>query len=834
LEDCRLAMAAELVEQLGLHAVGFAAVAEAACSTLGFAPLATAADSVRHCYAVTFGEGKVPRSMLKRAWAEPVQASGSVTEAVERSLAAILQPASGATLDMPGYPEFAKATAALCLGRRWLGHTSLFRHQKTANDAIKSGDHLSCKLHKDDFFDAQLVRCIRKAYHLQSDEKARRHECAIVGGNVYQHMAALRQKVGGDRSASVCWAVLQLAEHSSADTIVAKFAEVADRVHRCESAQKQAYNLLLVHAGGLVDAGRAGGAAVQPSQSAAPGVDGIDGAVGRVHAAFEDFLDDHKERAYKSAFEEPARYYYHVQGDGGGRDHVNVHGTNWYAVALHAGLGVSVPLVPEEEDVHFMAVAHFWGGLTPAAWTDVFATREHFGKEFEGIAPLRGDKSRFFRKGAGAGPLDARPPRQLRDSIRKDAGTRKMLAVYLERFSHFFSSEFFVRAAYEALNSELKPQHAGFRAACATLYGAYAQELGLAAPTLDEHLYDEYFTALDVPKASRFLSWVGLLEPTADDVAEMDRMRRAAASERRRQEQAAAEAAARAKNAEAEAEAAEAAHQGKELCPICYEYKADVASLDHWTLLGEARGDVTQHKMCADCIRAWGRNECPFCKEVLLKDSFMAFMQEFLSSVEHASSDANASAALLEELQLFEMQHDGQPTLIKRVFGLIAVDPHLCSKLDGALKGGASWPRDMAGILLRLHAMAEAGELRAVVDSTHAARLSRVVDSVWAQFEGNEKHMDPHFWGALYSQALVAWLCAWRGGMASAEGLAEAVRRAGRALVRMDQVRHKSEVVHERVRERLHEDYIALSHVPVWGAQDKDVVYTAFYGKKKN
>jgi len=150
LEDCRLAMAAELVEQLGLHAVGFAAVAEAACSTLGFAPLATAADSVRHCYAVTFGEGKVPRSMLKRAWAEPVQASGSVTEAVERSLAAILQPASGATLDMPGYPEFAKATAALCLGRRWLGHTSLFRHQKTANDAIKSGDHLSCKLHKDD------------------------------------------------------------------------------------------------------------------------------------------------------------------------------------------------------------------------------------------------------------------------------------------------------------------------------------------------------------------------------------------------------------------------------------------------------------------------------------------------------------------------------------------------------------------------------------------------------------------------------------------------------------------------------------------------------------
>ena len=43
----------------------------------------------------------------------------------------------------------------------------------------------------------------------------------------------------------------------------------------------------------------------------------------------EDYLDDHKERAFKSSFMEPARFYYHLLNNHMGRDHVNVHGLNW-------------------------------------------------------------------------------------------------------------------------------------------------------------------------------------------------------------------------------------------------------------------------------------------------------------------------------------------------------------------------------------------------------------------------------------------------------------------------------------------------------------------------
>jgi hypothetical protein len=55
-----------------------------------------------------------------------------------------------------------------------------------------------------------------------------------------------------------------------------------------------------------------------------------EGALERLYAVFGDYLDEHKERAFKSAFEEPARFYFDCVGDAVGRDHVNVHGLNWY------------------------------------------------------------------------------------------------------------------------------------------------------------------------------------------------------------------------------------------------------------------------------------------------------------------------------------------------------------------------------------------------------------------------------------------------------------------------------------------------------------------------
>ena len=179
----------------------------------------------------------------------------------------------------------------------------------------------------------------------------------------------------------------------------------------------------------------------------------VDGAVARVHAVFEDFLDDHKERAYASAFDEPARFYFDARGDHGARDHVKVHGSNWYAVALHEALGVSTPYVPEEDDPHKMAVAAFWGGLHPSAW-ELFSQRDHFGKEFEGIPALR-RKSKHLKGHVDAGVFDAQRPKALRAKLQTNANARRQFAPYAERFAHFFSTEFLARSAFETLNSEV-------------------------------------------------------------------------------------------------------------------------------------------------------------------------------------------------------------------------------------------------------------------------------------------------------------------------------------------------------------------------------------------
>jgi hypothetical protein len=201
--------------------------------------------------------------------------------------------------------------------------------------------------------------------------------------------------------------------------------------------------------------------------------------------------------------------------------------------------------------------------------------------------------------------------------------------------------------------------------------------------------------------------------------------------------------------------------------------------------------------------------------------------------------------------------------------------------LDGALASGAEWLRDMAGVLFRLHALCvegapaaprlhlaltchlallalssrpplpfifasptmdrlelpraspdlPKGELRGLAPA-HAQRLAAAVEAVFSPFERPGKPpppLDPHYYGALYMQAAVPWLCAWRGG-AQTETLAALVRRAGHALCRWLAAAPRGQAAGFRRRacERLHAEYAQLCSLPVWGGQEQDIVWKAF------
>merc|ERR1719453_1475229 len=86
-----------------------------------------------------------------------------------------------------------------------------------------------------------------------------------------------------------------------------------------------------------------------------------------------------------------------------------------------------------------------------------------------------------------------------------------------------------------------------------------------------------------------------------------------------------------------------------QVCPICYEEKDDVAVLDHW----QPSGDISQHKMCGTCRASVVRNECPFCKEIVVKEDMLSFIRNFVQSV---SSQAKTRGHVAHDCAaIFEM-----------------------------------------------------------------------------------------------------------------------------------------------------------------------------------
>jgi len=257
--------------------------------------------------------------------------------------------------------------------------------------------------------------------------------------------------------------------------------------------------------------------------------------------------------------------------------------------------------------------------------------------------------------------------------------------------------------------------------------------------------------------------------------------------------------------------------------------------LPHW----EVHGDISGHRMCSRCVKQWGKNECPFCKEVLHKEAFLSFISPFANSVGSAAraADPNVSAALLEQVQFFEMENESNPRTVQRVFKLLAEDAAFCKTLDGAIKIKAVWLKDMAGIILRLHAMSADGEIQ--LGDSYKKRLGYATEIVFTPFErprsvGRGTSLDHgsgngHYYGALYMQCVVPFLCAWRAGSATTT-LGELTQRAGRAIMHCyKQEADGGMAVRTSFSERAHVEYVALVSAPVWGSGKADPIMKTFF-----
>eukprot|EP00961_Rhodomonas_salina_P015629 209550-Rhodomonas_salina.1 len=226
------------------------------------------------------------------------------------------------------------------------------------------------------------------------------------------------------------------------------------------------------------------------------------------------------------------------------------------------------------------------------------------------------------------------------------------------------------------------------------------------------------------------------------------------------------------------------------------------------------------------------------------------------------------------------MEHQAQPRAVARVAKLVLEDPRFLARLTAAVSTKADWVRDMAGIIFRFHGLHVQGRLRTRAEV--GGVLGKAVEVVLKPWEAaTPTSLHGHYFGALYMQAVVPWLMAFNAGEDHAvlRGLVQvpgpsptcavhcpvlpyrmcyalsctalshgAMRcpvltwrgsggarwqRVGRALVKQVQAKGRSERERRELRaqfkERVHLEYLQLSHVPVWGAQSKDPVWAAFF-----
>mmetsp|Transcript_41174 Transcript_41174/g.118997 ORF Transcript_41174/g.118997 Transcript_41174/m.118997 type:complete len:733 (-) Transcript_41174:582-2780(-) len=689
-------------------------------------------------------------------------------------------------------PEYETALQCTCLQREWLTHTRILRYYRAMSQEFAADPWLPKLVSDGDYFAGVLLQLIRKGYGL-SDVGAASQQCDVLSGaNIFQTIRQLYSS-GGRKRPYLAFSLQILLDMENADAISAKLSEVCDRAPRCASARQQALNLLVLHCYHLKH---------KPALDNGT-LDSQDGALARFNECMEDYLDDHKERAFKSSFMEPARFYFSAVRDQSGLDHVNVHGLNWYLALLHAALGIQTPLLPVYEDEAPFGVVDFWAGLEEACWQH-FSNPANFGSDFEGMPQLRRQKfvKQKVRHGTFPRGLWTRKPKELGNRAvdsQGDSATRKALAVYLERFMFFFSRDFFVRKAFETLNAEVKPEHAGWRKSCETLYQTYQKEYGASEDSLIEHCYrDDYYTDLDVERVHRFFAWLGVT---------------------------------RHPDVQSSINTFPFAHEATGTQDDADLQAAIAASLadQQWAAGEPAQGPSSSNAHAATTgqsdVSTMVKQDVDVDAEPWVLEASAQILSAFLEAA--SCEDPNQRASVFESWAMTEMIYGERPAGIRLLAKLVVEDAAFEASVGKALQQKHAWLRDAAGLIFRLHCMRVEGELE--IEAAKGKALADAVNLIVEPFERKQPvRLVGHFYGALYTQALVAWLSARQSNKMETTALSRLVLRVGRAVVHCFTYFGSEPSLKRMIKERMHPEYKSLSPI-LYGSHEADIVWKNFF-----
>jgi hypothetical protein len=381
-------------------------------------------------------------------------------------------------------PEYLKAFDTICLSAQRMCRTKLNVILDEFSNLFdpQTFEYLSSNL----FYDSCLRDLIVKAYGLrhQDESKIIKTKCTITRRSIFPMLQQFFRGTSPWRKPFFHFGLRVFIKLLTVDELVAKIADIIEHLHRCDSARQIGFNKIVVESHSLLFQ------TAQARQEVGTAAKSFAEAQTIFNEMLDEYIDRHKELAFRSAFTEPAKAYFHLLGEKGHENNVDTHGLNYYAVILLSCLHIRVPVVPLLTDQSTSGWKMHWhGGWEMDQVWAALSKPSNFGTAWRSIGELsefaRGafDEHRALRmrsqtpnavqrqrkvhskKGFVRKRYTLRTPAELGGKVTDAtmaAGAKAAIRVYLERFAFFFSKEFFFKKMFSTMIMEADPKYSGF------------------------------------------------------------------------------------------------------------------------------------------------------------------------------------------------------------------------------------------------------------------------------------------------------------------------------------------------------------------------------------
>jgi len=86
-----------------------------------------------------------------------------------------------------------------------------------------------------------------------------------------------------------------------------------------------------------------------------------------------------------------------------------------------------------------------------------------------------------------------------------------------------------------------------------------------------------------------------------------------------------------------------------------------------------------------ELVKVGKGHTCPFCNELTAVVEFAEWIEKTFKRIKGARGDMQASAATLEQIQIFELEHEGELAVLRRAYKQLAEHDGFCKQVDASL-----------------------------------------------------------------------------------------------------------------------------------------------------